>query len=131
MIWLMWFIASVFYAYQYILRVMPSVMMPDIMLKYQIDPAAFGQFSGVYYLGYSLVHVPAGMLLDRFGPKKVMPVFMVLTVIGMMPLVFTSIWVYPMIGRVLVGVGSSSAILGIFKVIRMSFPKEKFAWYLS
>ncbi len=129
--WIMWFIGSIFYAYQYVLRVMPNIMMQDIMLKYQINAAVFGQFSGVYYIGYALVHIPVGILLDRFGPKKIMPIFMILTVIGMAPLVFSDFWLYPIIGRTLIGIGSSSAILGVFKIIRMSFSEEKFAWMLS
>ncbi|MES2504799.1 MAG: MFS transporter [Myxococcota bacterium] len=129
--WIMWFFGSVFYAYQYILRVMPNIMMEDIMTKYQINATVFGQFSGFYYIGYALVHIPVGILLDRYGPKKTMPVFMVLTVIGMAPLAFSDFWLYPIIGRALVGIGSSSAILGVFKIIRMSFAEEKFAWMLS
>ena len=70
--WLIWFIASIFYAYQYILRVMPSIMLTDIMQKFHLDPAAFGQFSGVYYLGYSLMHLPIGIALDRWCPRYVM-----------------------------------------------------------
>ncbi len=129
--WLIWAIGSIFYAYQYVLRVMPSVLMQDIMNKYDIDAATFGQFSGVYYIGYSLIHIPVGILLDRFGPRKVMPLFMVLTVLGMAPLIFSEFWIYPIVGRALVGIGSSSAILGVFKIIRISFPEEKFAWVLS
>ncbi len=45
--WVMCAVASIFYAYQYVLRVMPNIMMQDIMPKYQIDASVFGQFSGV------------------------------------------------------------------------------------
>lgn len=68
--WGVWIIASVFYAYQYILRVMPNIMLPDIMEQFGISAATFGQFSGVYYIGYSLMHLPIGIMLDRYGPKK-------------------------------------------------------------
>ncbi|MDR2812262.1 MAG: hypothetical protein LBB05_00500, partial [Puniceicoccales bacterium] len=51
----MWMVASLFYAYQYILRVMPSVMLDDIILRFHMDTATVGQFSGVYYIGYSLL----------------------------------------------------------------------------
>jgi MFS family permease len=129
--WIMWGIAAIFYAYQYILRVMPNILMQDIMLKYHLDPTSFGQYSGVYYIGYSLVHIPVGILLDRFGPKKIMPICMVLTVLGMSPLVWSDFWLAPIIGRALVGIGSSSAILGTFKIVRMAFAEEKFAWMLS
>lgn len=129
--WSMWAVASIFYAYQYVLRVMPSILMPDIMEKYQIDASVFGQLSGVYYIGYSLMHIPLGIMLDRFGPRKIMPIFMLLTVIGLVPLVMTDFFIYPLLGRALVGIGSSSAILGLFKIIRMSFDEKKFTWMLS
>lgn len=129
--WTVWMIASIFYAYQYILRVMPNIMLPDIMRQFQIDAATFGQFSGVYYIGYSLMHLPIGIFLDRFGPRKVMTCCILLTVAGLIPLIFASHWSYPIIGRFLIGMGSSAAILGVFKVIRMSFSEEKFPRMLS
>ena len=63
--WSIWMAASLFYAYQYILRVMPNIMMNDITQQFNIDATAFGQFSGIYYLGYSLMHLPIGIMLDR------------------------------------------------------------------
>lgn len=128
---LMWLIASIFYAYQYILRVMPNIMLDDIMTQFNIGAATFGQFSGVYYIGYSLMHLPIGIMLDRFGPKKVMTVSILLTVVGMLPLIFAEYWVYPIFGRLLIGMGSSAAILGLFKIIRMSFREEYFSRMLS
>lgn len=129
--WGAWFIASVFYAYQYILRVMPNIMLTDIMQQFHINATIFGQFSGVYYIGYSLMHLPIGIMLDRFGPRKVMTGCILLTVIGLMPIVFATNWVYPVLGRVLIGIGSSAAILGTFKIIRMSFAEKHFTRMLS
>ena len=129
--WTVWMIASVFYAYQYILRVMPNIMLDDIMQQFHIGAAGFGQFSGVYYIGYSLMHVPIGIMLDRFGPRKIMSGCILLTVIGLLPLIFAEHWVYPVVGRVFIGLGSSAAILGLFKIIRMSFSETRFARMLS
>ena len=129
--WIVWLIASIFYAYQYILRVMPNIMMNDIMQQFHIDAAAFGQFSGVYYLGYSLMHLPVGIMLDRFGPKKVLPLCMLMTVVGLTPLMISDYWLYPIVGRTLIGMGSSAAILGVFKVIRLTFSEKHFTRMLS
>lgn len=129
--WMIWMIASIFYAYQYILRVMPNIMMNDILQQFNIDAATFGQFSGVYYIGYSLMHLPIGIMLDRFGPKKVMPICMLITAIGLLPIIFSDYWVYPIIGRALIGMGSSAAILGTFKIIRLTFSEQKFTRMLS
>lgn len=129
--WMVWVIASVFYAYQYILRVMPNIMLEDIMNQFGISALTFGQFSGVYYIGYSLMHLPVGIMLDRFGPKKVMTGCILLTVIGLSPLLFADYWLYPIIGRFLIGLGSSAAILGVFKIIRMIFSEVQFPRMLS
>lgn len=129
--WSVWMIASIFYAYQYVLRVMPNIMLEDIMQQFNIDAAVFGQYSGVYYLGYCLMHLPVAIMLDRYGPKKVMAGCILLTAIGLLPIIFTNYWVYPIIGRALIGMGSSAAILGAFKVIRMGFREERFARMLS
>lgn len=129
--WTVWMIASIFYAYQYILRVMPNIMLDDIMQQFHIGAATFGQFSGVYYIGYSLMHLPIGILLDRFGPRKIMSGCILLTVLGLLPLLFAEHWVYPVIGRVFIGLGSSAAILGVFKIIRMTFSETRFPRMLS
>lgn len=129
--WMVWTIASLFYAYQYILRVMPNIMLNDIMQQFDIGAATFGQFSGVYYIGYSLMHLPIGIMLDRFGPRKVMTACIFLTVAGLTPLLFAEHWIYPIAGRFLIGLGSSAAILGVFKVIRMTFSEKRFPRMLS
>ncbi|MBA2648946.1 MAG: MFS transporter [Legionella sp.] len=129
--WFVWIIASIFYAYQYILRVMPSIMLTDLMHQFKIDTTVFGQFSGIYYIGYSLMHLPIGIMLDRFGPRKVMTSCILLTVIGLLPIVYAHDWVYPIIGRLLIGIGSSAAILGTFKIIRMTFSEHHFTRMLS
>lgn len=130
-LWVMWLIASFFYAYQYVIRVLPSIMISDIMGKFDIDAALFGQFSGIYYIGYAVTHIPIGILLDRIGAKKTLPIFICLTVLGVAPLIWSNFWIYPIIGRFLVGVGASSAILGVFKITRMAFHEKRFAIMLS
>lgn len=130
-IWLMWSLASFFYAYQYVLRVLPNIMMSDILEKFHIDATIFGQFSGFYYIGYAGMHIPVGLMLDKYGPKWVLPLCILLTAVGLLPLLYADHWAYPAIGRILIGMGSSAAILGVFKIIRMSFEENKFTVILG
>jgi predicted MFS family arabinose efflux permease len=126
-----WFIVSIFYAYQYILRVMPNIMMTDLMKKFDVGAVGFGQFSGIYYIFYSLAHLPIGIFLDRFSPRIVMSLCILCTSLGLVPLVYADQWLYPILGRALIGVGSSAAILGAFKIIRLSFEEKHFTRMLS
>jgi predicted MFS family arabinose efflux permease len=110
---------------------MPSMMMPDIMQQFHINATLFGQFSGVYYLGYSLMHLPMGIMLDRYGPRRVMTGSILLTSLGLLPLILSHYWAYLIVGRGLIGIGSSAAILGTFKIIRMTFREKYFTRMLS
>ena len=77
------------------------------------------------------MHLPLGALLDWYGPRRILPIFILLTVVGTLPLIFTHIWYYPVIGRALVGMGSSAAILGVFKITRSFFSASHFSRVLS
>ena len=129
--WFVWMMGSIFYAYQFILRVMPNIMLDDIMQQFHIDAAVFGQYAGVYYIGYCLMHLPIGIMLDRYGPKNVMPCCILLTVLGLTPILYAENWIYPILGRAVIGMGSSAAILGTFKIIRMNFNEKHFSRMLS
>jgi MFS family permease len=96
-----------------------------------MDTATVGQFSGVYYIGYSLLHLPIGILLDRYGPRNVIPCCILLSIIGVLPIICAEHWIWPILGRFVTGIGSSAAVLGVFKIIRMAYPKERFTGMLS
>lgn len=130
-LWIAWFVVSFFYSYQYILRVIPSIVLPDLVSKFSLNPEIFGQFSGVYYIGYSFSHIPLGILLDRVSLKKIVPFCILLTVIGFLSFLFSDRWIYPVVGRVFTGIGSSAAILSVFKVIQTSFKPASFSRILS
>lgn len=77
------------------------------------------------------MHLPIGIMLDRWGPRKVMSCCILLTVIGLLPMIFSEHSFYLIAGRVLIGIGSSAAILGAFKIIRMTFQERHFTRMLS
>ncbi len=127
---LVWLSLTLFYCYQYILRMLPNIIMPDIMSKYQIGAAQFGSFAGIYYIGYIAVHIPIGILLTRFGGKKILPLCIALTASGLVPLVYFDSWESIVIGRALTGMGSSAAVVGALQIFRMIYP-DKFARMLG
>lgn len=121
-----WSLASIFFAYQYVIRVLPNLIMPDVMDKFHMDASVFGQFSGIFYIAYAVAHIPVGILLDRIGPRLVLPVLILLTASGTLPLIYSDVWIYPIVGRILIGIGATGAILGVFKIVRMVYSEERF-----
>jgi MFS family permease len=129
--WLIWFCASLFYGYQYILRVIPNVLKAEITAHFHFDTILFGQFAGIYYLGYTLAHIPLGIMLDRYGPKYILPVSIILSLTGMLPMITSHDPVLGITGRFILGMGSSCAFIGLVKVVQLSFPDKSFNRMLS
>ncbi len=128
---LAWTVASLFYAFQYILRVIPNIIVEDILIHFNINTTIFGQFSGIYYIGYSLMHLPIGIMLDRFGARKIIFGSILLSVLGLIPLIISDNWLFSVIGRMITGMGSSGAALGMLNIIRLNFSDKKYTRMLS
>ena len=129
--WSLWGVVTFFYAFQYILRVSPSVLVSNIMQKFGIDAVDFGSFSGIYYLGYALMHIPIGLMLDRLPVKWVISGSIFISVLGILPLTLSDSWGLSVMGRFMVGAGSSGAILSVFKITRLYFNEQWFSRMLG
>jgi predicted MFS family arabinose efflux permease len=121
---LIWACTTLFYCYQYILRLLPNVVMPELMSKFDIAASDFGTFAGVYYIGYVAIHIPIGLILSRFGSRVVFPICMIIAAVGLMPIIYGSTLRYVILGRLLTGIGSSAAIVGAFQIFRLIFPQH-------
>ncbi|OED40025.1 hypothetical protein AB833_12615 [Chromatiales bacterium (ex Bugula neritina AB1)] len=61
-----------FFLYAFIQRVSPSVMTENLMRDFSINAAGIGILSSMYFYTYALMQLPVGILVDRFGPRKLM-----------------------------------------------------------
>ena len=124
--WSTWLVLASFYGYQLIIRIIPNVIMQDIVNKYQVNADEVGHFAGIYYIGYVLIHIPLGIILDHFSAKKVIPLCIILCIIGFAPLVYADSFVIASYGRLLAGLGSAGAAISAFKLLRLCFGEIKF-----
>jgi len=60
------------FAYAFVQRVAPSVMTGELMRDLGVGAAALGTLSAMYFYSYAVIQLPVGMLLDRFGPRKLL-----------------------------------------------------------
>jgi sugar phosphate permease len=122
----MWSIAVTFFAFQFVLRLFPGLVMPEIMEKFKIGATSFGILSAAYYLGYAGMQIPVGILLDRYSPKFVISGCAFLCGMGTLSFVYSETWYLTLFGRFLIGAGSAGGFLGTAKTIRMNFPERRF-----
>ena len=120
---IIWLFITLFYCYQYILRLLPNIVMPELMEKFSIGALSFGEFAGIYYIGYILMQIPFGLLLSRFGGKLVMPISIIIAALGILPIAGNN-WQLAILGRFFIGVGASAAIVGAFQIFRIIFPQH-------
>lgn len=124
--WLMWLIAVAFFAFQFVLRLFPGLIMPDLMDKFRIDATSFGILSAGYYLGYAGMQIPIGILLDRYSPRFVIAGCAFLCAMGTLSFVYSDVWQLTIFGRFLIGAGSAGGFLGAAKTVRLYFPEKRF-----
>ncbi len=123
--WLIWFPAALFYCYQFILRVSPSVMEHDLMKDFAIDGGMFGLLASFYYFGYCAFQIPLGLMADYFGPRKLLTFAALLCAFA--TIIFaTSTNIYLAgLARFFIGAGSSCAFLGSMKLGTLWFPAKR------
>ena len=63
-----------FFCYAWVMRVAPSVMIEEMMRDLAIGGALIGNLSAFYYYGYAGMQVPVGILIDRFGARRLMTI---------------------------------------------------------
>ena len=66
--------AALFFFYAWVLRVAPSVMVEELMRDFAVGAAVLGNLSAAYFYGYAGMQIPVGVLLDRFGPRRLVAV---------------------------------------------------------
>ena len=119
-----WILASLFFAYQYVLRVMPNVVSVELIEKFGFNASGFGTFMGVYYIGYTLFHIPLGVILDRFGPRIIISACMLISALTPLGMIYCESHGMLIAGRILLGLGSSAGVIGVIKVVRLYFPDK-------
>lgn len=123
----MWIIPLLFFAYQFILRIWPGLMMQSIMEQFSISASQFGMIAAFYYYGYAGMQIPLALLLDRFSVRYIVFISASLCGLATLMFTFTDNFVLALISRFLIGAGSAIGFLGVSKVVSQWFPRDQYA----
>ena len=67
--WIMWGIPAFVFFFAFLHRVAPGVIVKEIMQAFGISGAIIGLLSAMYFYAYAGFMIPAGLLIDSFGPR--------------------------------------------------------------
>lgn len=105
--------------------------MPPIAKEIGIAVEGLGIAAAALFFASALVQVPIGMLLDRFGPRIIIPSIGVLAVIGSLMIATATNFNEILISRILIGLGFSATMMSAYVLFAKWFPPTKFATMAS
>ena len=119
-------LGALFYFYEFCLRAAPSVMTHDLMQAFNISATALGNLVGFYYYAYTPMQLPVGIMMDRYGPHRLLTFATLICAFGTFLFANPSLLV-AQIGRFLVGFGSAFAFVGVLKLASIWLPPNRIA----
>lgn len=124
--WLIWGLGAAFFFIEYVARVAPSVMVPDLMRDFGVDALTLGSLSAFFYYAYVSMQIPVGILVDRYGAHRLLTVMCIVCGLGCLLFAAAKNVVSADFGRLLMGFAASFAFVGSLKLAVLWFPANRF-----
>lgn len=124
---LAWGTATLFFFYAWVLRVSPSVMVTELMRDFAVGGAILGNLSAFYFYGYSTMQVPVGLLMDRFGPRRLLTISALACTVGCLLFAASGEALSASLSRLVIGAGAAFGLVGAMTIAGQWFPAHRFA----
>lgn len=128
---LIWGLATVFYFFDNLLNVAPGGMKPQLSQAFNLSAGELGILSSCYLWSYGIMQIPAGLLMDTVGPRKVLSLAGISCALGTMLFGVADTILVACLGRILIGFGASFAVVGCSKIASVWFPPRRFALFMG
>lgn len=110
------------YFLSFLFRSLNAVVAPALQNELGLDDAAIGIITSIYLATFALAQLPAGVALDRFGPRRVGPLMLLIAAAGAIVFAVGHDALTLGIGRALIGLGVSVALMCGFKANVLYWP---------
>jgi MFS family permease len=113
------------YYLSYLLRTVNAVIAPELARELALSAADLGLLTSAYLLTFAVFQIPLGLLLDRYGPRKVEAGLLLLAAAGALLFAFGESLTQLTVARGLIGLGVSACLMASFKSFSQNFPPER------
>jgi len=107
-----------------LLRAITATISPELVSEFNLSAGNLGLLGGGYFLGFALVQIPLGYLLDKSGPKKIVSYFLLIAIIGIISFSLSQNFISLLISRALIGAGVGACLMGPLTAYRVWFQDE-------
>jgi MFS family permease len=125
--WLIWSFGPALFFYAWFQRVAPSIMIDQLMRDLGMSGAALGNLSAFYFYAYAGLQLPVGLLMDRYGPRRLLTAGAAVCAGGTLMFATAELVAIAYLGRLLVGVGAAFSFVGGLKLATSWLPPRHFA----
>ena len=127
---IVWFLCAFFYALEFIVRASGNSLFHSYSVNpYNLSPSQISIFSSAFYWAYVASQLPAGILIDKLGIKKVMLGSTFVFSIGLLIATLSTSEHYLLMYRILAGLGAGFAFLCSLKAIAIWMPTRFFSMF--
>lgn len=113
------------YYLSYLYRVVNAVIAPDLVADIGVDPSDLGLLTAAYFLTFAAFQLPLGVLLDRFGPRRIESFLLLFAALGAFLFARAESLSGLAAGRAFIGFGVSACLMASFKAYVMWFPRRR------
>ena len=125
--WVVCVSASLFFFYEFIQGNMFASIADNIMQDFHIQADKMTYLSSIYYLSNVLFIFVAGMVLDKYSPKKTILIAMAFCVLSTFVLAHAHSFYLALLCRFITGIGSAFCFLGPVRLASRWFPARRMA----
>ena len=94
-------------------------------VSYRDADANLGLLTSTYFLAFGLAQIPVGIALDRFGPRRVEALLLLITAIGAAMFALGDSMQLLGVGRALIGLGVSACLMAALKGFALWYPRDR------
>lgn len=113
------------YFMSYLLRAVNAVVAPDLVRDLGLTPAELGLLTAAYLGAFALFQLPLGVLLDRYGPRKVQAGLLIVAALGCLGFALAPDFVGLFAARAVIGLGFSAGLMASYKSSATWVPAER------
>ena len=119
--WASFAVFAVTYFLSALLRAVTATLAPGFSVEFGLGAAELGLLAGAYFLGFSLLQLPLGSALDRWGPRRVEVGLVVLAVVGCLAFAAAQSFAQMVLARMLIGMGVAACLMAPLTYFRQHF----------
>jgi MFS family permease len=123
----MWGLGAALYLIGFYQRVAPAVITRELMGEFALGAAALGNLAAFYYYSYVAMQIPAGLLADRWGPRRVLTAGAAVAAAGTLLFALAPSYAAAGLGRLLIGGSVGVAFVSMLKLAGHWFAPTRFA----